>query len=105
MHRRIEPSFFLTNKIGAPQGDELGLIKPLANKSSNCVLNSFISVGANLYGALATGAAPGIMSIRNSTCLSGGNPGSSSGNTSGYSEITGISSIFGFGSSMVTCAI
>ncbi|KAF5793856.1 hypothetical protein HanXRQr2_Chr08g0321631 [Helianthus annuus] len=105
MHRRIEPSFFLTNKIGAPQGDELGLIKPLAKSSSNCVLNSFISVGANLYGALATGAAPGMISIRNSTCLSGGNPGSSSGNTSGYSEITGISSIFGFGSSMVTCAI
>ncbi|KAJ0588125.1 hypothetical protein HanIR_Chr04g0170971 [Helianthus annuus] len=105
MHRRIDPSFFLTNKIGAPQGDELGLIKPLAKRSSNCVLNSFISVGANLYGALATGAAPGMISIRNSTCRSGGKPGSSSGKTSGYSEITGISSIFGFGSSMVTCAM
>ncbi|KAJ0547374.1 hypothetical protein HanIR_Chr08g0371501 [Helianthus annuus] len=83
MHRRIDPSFFLTNRIGAPHGDELGLMKPLVSKSSSCVLNSFISVGANLYGALATGAAPGMMSILNSTCLSGGKPGSSSGKTSG----------------------
>ncbi|KAJ0714224.1 hypothetical protein HanPI659440_Chr13g0487161 [Helianthus annuus] len=44
MHRRIEPSFFLTNRIGA---------------------------------------ASGMMSILNSTCLSGGKPGSSSGKTSG----------------------
>ncbi|GJZ37595.1 hypothetical protein Tco_0583786 [Tanacetum coccineum] len=29
MHIRNDPSFFLTNKIGAPQGEELGLIKPL----------------------------------------------------------------------------
>ncbi|MFS7943685.1 hypothetical protein Hanom_Chr06g00503151 [Helianthus anomalus] len=105
MHRRIDPSFFLTNKIGAPQGDELGLMKPFASNSSSCVLNSFIYVGANLQGALATGAAPGIISILNSTCLSGGDPGSSSGNTSGYSEMTGISSILGFGSSIVTCAM
>ncbi|KAJ0545692.1 hypothetical protein HanRHA438_Chr08g0337471 [Helianthus annuus] len=83
MHRCIEPSFFLTNRIGAPQGDELGLTKPLASRSSSCVLNSFISVGANLYGALAIGAAPGMISILNSTCLSGGKPGSSSGKTSG----------------------
>ncbi|MFS7897881.1 hypothetical protein Hanom_Chr00s013561g01750971 [Helianthus anomalus] len=102
MHKRIDPSFFFTKRTGAPQGDELGLIKPFANSSSNWVLNSFISVGANLYGALAIGAAPGIMSILNSTCLSGGKPGSSSGKTSGYSEITGRSSIFGLGSSIKT---
>ncbi|MFS7973026.1 hypothetical protein Hanom_Chr09g00851711 [Helianthus anomalus] len=105
MHRRIEPSFFLTNKIGAPHGDELGLTKPLASRSSSCVLNSFISVGANLYGALAIGAAPGMTSILNSTCLSCGKPGSSSGKTPGKSEMTGMSSIFGFSSPMVTCAI
>ncbi|GJU18060.1 hypothetical protein Tco_1146026 [Tanacetum coccineum] len=28
MHIRNDPSFFLTNKTGAPQGEELGLIKP-----------------------------------------------------------------------------
>ncbi|GKG42289.1 hypothetical protein Tco_0476587, partial [Tanacetum coccineum] len=34
-----------------------------------CLDNSFISDGAKRYGAHATGAAPGIRSIRNSTCL------------------------------------
>ncbi|GKA49799.1 hypothetical protein Tco_0742872, partial [Tanacetum coccineum] len=30
MHILNDPSFFLTNKTGAPQGDELGLMKPLS---------------------------------------------------------------------------
>ncbi|GJY61957.1 hypothetical protein Tco_0462614 [Tanacetum coccineum] len=30
MHIRNDPSFFLTNRTGAPHGDELGLIKPLS---------------------------------------------------------------------------
>ncbi|GJZ08720.1 hypothetical protein Tco_0543003 [Tanacetum coccineum] len=34
MHIRNDPSFFLTNKTGAPQGEELGLIKPLSDSSS-----------------------------------------------------------------------
>ncbi|GJY23025.1 hypothetical protein Tco_0396683 [Tanacetum coccineum] len=33
MHIRNDPSFFLTNKTGAPQGEELGLIKPLSDSS------------------------------------------------------------------------
>ncbi|GJU32681.1 hypothetical protein Tco_1176270 [Tanacetum coccineum] len=33
MHIRNDPSFFLTNKTGAPQGEELGLIKPLSESS------------------------------------------------------------------------
>ncbi|CAL0306199.1 unnamed protein product [Lupinus luteus] len=37
------------------------------------------------------GHVPGIKSIENSTSLSGGNPGISSGNTSGNSLTTGIS--------------
>ncbi|MFS7906864.1 hypothetical protein Hanom_Chr01g00064201 [Helianthus anomalus] len=78
MHNRIDPSFFFTKRTGAPQGDELGLIKPFASSSSNWVLNSFISVGASLK------------------------PGSSSGKTSGYSEMTGRSSIFSLGSSIKT---
>ncbi|GKC25221.1 hypothetical protein Tco_1027371, partial [Tanacetum coccineum] len=49
-----DPSFFLTNKTGAPQGE----------------------------GARATGAAPGIKSIWNSTWRTGGRPGRSSGKTS-----------------------
>ncbi|GKG37528.1 hypothetical protein Tco_0447701, partial [Tanacetum coccineum] len=48
--------------------------------------NSCSSDGANLYGARATGAAPGTKSIWNSTCRVGGNPGKSSGKTSGKSR-------------------
>ncbi|KAJ0493549.1 hypothetical protein HanIR_Chr12g0587441 [Helianthus annuus] len=66
-------------------------MNPLLNNSSNCFFNSSISVGANLYGALAIGAVPGIKWILNSTSLSGGNPGNSSGKTSGYSDTTGMS--------------
>ncbi|KAI3815158.1 hypothetical protein L1987_14814 [Smallanthus sonchifolius] len=101
MHIRIEPSFFLTNKIGAPQGDELGLMNPFSSNSSNCFFRSSISVGANLYGALAIGAVTGTRLILNSTSHSGGIPGSSSGKTSGNSATTGTSSIF-FLVSMVT---
>ncbi|GJS60308.1 hypothetical protein Tco_0655092 [Tanacetum coccineum] len=44
---------------GAPQGEELGLIKPLSDSSFNCSDNSFISEGANLSVARGglTGAA------------------------------------------------
>nr|GFB98398.1 hypothetical protein [Tanacetum cinerariifolium] len=31
-----DPSFFLKNKTGAPQGEELGLIKPLLDSSFSC---------------------------------------------------------------------
>nr|GFD15024.1 hypothetical protein [Tanacetum cinerariifolium] len=92
-------SFFLTNKTGAPQGEELGLMKPLSESSYSCSDNSFISDGAKRYGARATGAAPRIRSIWNSTGRAGGaapgiksiwnsigraagRPGKSSGNTS-----------------------
>nr|GEY48182.1 putative reverse transcriptase domain-containing protein [Tanacetum cinerariifolium] len=37
--------------------------------------------GANLYGTCETGAATGTRSIQNSTCLDGGSPGNSLGNT------------------------
>ncbi|GJZ91787.1 hypothetical protein Tco_0663852 [Tanacetum coccineum] len=53
----------LTNKTGAPQGEELGLKKPLSESSCNCSDNSFISDGANRYGARATGAAPGLVDV------------------------------------------
>nr|GFA06228.1 hypothetical protein [Tanacetum cinerariifolium] len=80
-----EPSFFLTNKTGAPQGEELGLMKPLSESSCSCSDNSIISDGAKRYGARATGAAPGIKSIWNSTSRASGRPGKLSGNTSGKS--------------------
>nr|GFC56858.1 hypothetical protein [Tanacetum cinerariifolium] len=58
MHIRNDPSFFLTNRTRAPQGEELGLMKPLLDSSFSCSSNSFISEGANQLGARATGAAP-----------------------------------------------
>ncbi|GKC58939.1 hypothetical protein Tco_1086537, partial [Tanacetum coccineum] len=56
-----------------------------------CSNNSFISDGANRYGTRATGAAPGIKSIWNSTGQAGGRPGKFSGNTSGKSRTIGAS--------------
>nr|GFC14776.1 hypothetical protein [Tanacetum cinerariifolium] len=47
---------------GAPQGEELGLMKPLSDSSINCSANSFVSEGANRYGARANGVAPEILS-------------------------------------------
>ncbi|GJS39553.1 hypothetical protein Tco_0564596 [Tanacetum coccineum] len=73
-HRK-DPSFFFTNRTGAPQGEELGLMKPLSVSSCSCSASSFILDGANLYGARAIGVAPGTKSIRNSTCRVGGYPG------------------------------
>ena len=48
MHIRKPLSFFLKNKTGAPQGDALGLIKPLPNNSYNWAFNSLNSTGAIL---------------------------------------------------------
>nr|GFC78527.1 hypothetical protein [Tanacetum cinerariifolium] len=82
---------FLTNKTEAPQGEELGLMKPLSESSCNGFDNSFISDGANRYGAGATWAAAGIRSISNSTGRARGRPGKSSRNTSGKSRTIGTS--------------
>ncbi|GJW69774.1 hypothetical protein Tco_0126691 [Tanacetum coccineum] len=57
MHIQNDPSFFLTNKTGAPQGEELGLIKPLSDSSFSCSDNSFISEGPIDMGPRDTGAA------------------------------------------------
>nr|GFC75137.1 hypothetical protein [Tanacetum cinerariifolium] len=43
MQIRKDPSFFLTNRTGAPQGEELGLIKPLSDSSFSCFANSFMA--------------------------------------------------------------
>ncbi|GKF27416.1 hypothetical protein Tco_0083310, partial [Tanacetum coccineum] len=72
-------------RTGARQGEELGLMKALSISSCSCSASSFISYGANLYGARATSVAPGTKSIRNFTCRVDGIPGKSSGKTSGNS--------------------
>src|ERR1043165_8698307 len=89
--------------MGQPHGDELGRMKPFANEASSWVLSSANSCGAILYGRLEIGAVPGIRSTMNSTHLSGGMPGSSSGKTSGKSQTTGISSRSGSGRIFKEC--
>ncbi|GJZ41794.1 hypothetical protein Tco_0588680 [Tanacetum coccineum] len=67
----MDPSFFLTNKTGAPQGEELGLIKPLSDSSFSCSDNSFIWIGVHsIKFARATGAAPGYQINLKLTCRS-----------------------------------
>ncbi|MFS7976617.1 hypothetical protein Hanom_Chr10g00894491 [Helianthus anomalus] len=63
MHILNVPSFFFTKSTGAPQGDELGRIKPFSKSSCNCLDNSSNSDGAKRYGARAIGAAPGASSV------------------------------------------
>jgi hypothetical protein len=75
---------------GQPHGDELGLINPFSNKSCSCVFSSSNSLGGIRYDLLEIGAVPGFHSITNSTSLSGGNPGRSSGNMSRNSHTTGM---------------
>src|SRR3954451_24912274 len=103
MHILSVPSFFVTNRTGQPHGDDLGRMKPFVSKASSWTFNSANSRGAILYGRLEIGAVPGIRSTMNSTHLSGGIPGSSSGKTSGKSRTTGISSRSGRGSTFKEC--
>ena len=49
MHIRNDPSFFLTNKIGAPYGEVLGLIHPFYRNSSSYLRTSASSAGDILY--------------------------------------------------------
>ena len=72
MHRRIDPSFFLTNNTGAPQGDTLGRIKLLSNRSCSCDLSSFSYAGAMRYETLEMSPVPGSSSILKSTARDGG---------------------------------
>jgi len=88
--------------MGAPQGDTLGRMNPLSRSSCNCSFNSFSSSGAIWYGALDIGLVPDNKSMVNSISLSGGNPGSSYGNTSTKSRTIGIPSSIASGASFVT---
>ncbi|CAH1420925.1 unnamed protein product [Lactuca virosa] len=89
MHIRCEPSFFLTKRINAPHDELLRRRNCLPNSSCSYDDSSCTSGGANRYGALAIRVAPGTRSILNSTYLSGGTPGNSSGKTSTNSLATG----------------
>src|SRR5262249_4571893 len=93
MQSRRDPSFFFTNKTGAPQGEVLGLMNPWSNNSCNYSFSSLSSAGAILYGGKEIGAVPATTSIQNSISLSGGNPSNSSGKTSKNSLTTGTCSI------------
>ncbi|GKG01386.1 hypothetical protein Tco_0306091 [Tanacetum coccineum] len=71
---------------------EVGQIRIQFWVMGNDSLRSSPRRGANLYGARATGVAPRIRSIWNSTWRIGGRPCRSSGKTYGNSLNTGISS-------------
>ncbi|BAT73590.1 hypothetical protein VIGAN_UM188100, partial [Vigna angularis var. angularis] len=60
----------------------------LSINSSICSLSSANSAGDIRYGAIEIGPAFDTKSIVNSTSRGGGNPGTSSGNTSGNSSTT-----------------
>jgi hypothetical protein len=92
MHIHWVPSFFSTNSTSAPQGDELGHINSLACSLAICFLSSTNSFMGIIYGLLEIGGVLGNNSITNSMSWSGGIPSNSSGNTSGYSWTTLISS-------------
>jgi len=63
MHKQNVPSVFLTNKIGAPHANTLGLMYPLSN--NYCIYNlSFVNSGMLImYGAFDRGEDPHIKSI------------------------------------------
>ncbi|KAL0696279.1 hypothetical protein Bca4012_063459 [Brassica carinata] len=67
------PSFFFTNRKGAPQGEELDRMNPFSNRSSNCFFSSANSAGAIRYGALAIGLASGSKVIAKGLLRVGGN--------------------------------
>nr|GEY79926.1 hypothetical protein [Tanacetum cinerariifolium] len=64
----------------------------IGSRLNSALLILVIGEGANRYGDLATGVAPGIKYMRNSTCRGGGNPDRSSGNTLRKSRTIEISS-------------
>lgn len=66
-----------------PQGETLGRIKPLSNRSFSCSFSSFNYGGAILYGEIEIGRVSGMMFMPKSISLSGKTLGRSSGNTFG----------------------
>ena len=90
MQSHWEPSFFLTNKTGAPQGELLGQINPLSSNSCICIFNSANFEEAVLYRDCDIGMVQRNISIDTSTSLLCGNLGNLSGKTSRNSFTIGI---------------
>jgi hypothetical protein len=85
MHISCVLSFYSMNNTGAPQGYELGRMNPFDCNYAICFFSSSSSFKGILYGLLEIGGVPGSSSIINLMSQSGGIPGNSFGNTSGYS--------------------
>ena len=80
------PSFFFTNKTGAPYGEVLGFMNPLARRSSSCCLSSSSSAIESRITGHTGGLADGSVLIFMVSPQSGGSPaGREVGNTSGNS--------------------
>ena len=90
MHNRNDPSFFFTNNTRALQGEVLGLMNPLSNRSCNCAFNSFSLAEAIRYGAIDMGLVSRMSLMLNSTFLLCGKLGNSPRNTSINSFTTRI---------------
>ena len=88
MHNRRVLAFFFANRTGAPHGEVLGLMNPLSSSSRSWTLSSCNSTGVILCGVIDMGKVPRCNSIPNDITLYGGNPSSSSGKTSSYSQTT-----------------
>src|SRR6476661_6098680 len=85
MHIRSDPSFFLTKRIGAPNGALLGTMNPASCSFVSCDFNSS-NIGADIgRGAWNGGDAPGCNSIVISYSRCGGRLDGSL-NTSSYSS-------------------
>ena len=68
------------------------MMKPNSKSSCSCVFNNLSFVGSIQYGAFEIGSVLGTSSIVKSISQVGGNPGKSSGNTSGKSPtFSGVS--------------
>jgi hypothetical protein len=91
-HIRWVPSFFSTNRTGAPHGDKLGRINPLACILAICFFSYTSSFIGILYGLLKIGDVLGNNSIMNSMSQWCGITGNSPGKTSGNSRTILISS-------------
>ena len=92
MHNLSVPSFFFKNKIGAPQGETLGLMYFLSISSWSCDLCFVSSVLFIQYGAFPIGTTPSMRSIVKSISLFKEIQGTSSEKLSSYFFKTGMSS-------------
>src|SRR4051812_39893260 len=85
-----------TNKTCDLHGEALGWINPISSIASSCFFSSTSSDGFILYGLWDMGPVLGISSMINSISQSGGIPGKTYGNKSGYSQTIWIWSMVGW---------